>query len=95
MKGLVAELMEQHWEQLQGVDCCDVFANMRIRHEQNQVGSHHPLLVRPPKIGRIWLAARPAWCAMANVATPQSIPAYHHRCFSFSQAGPSCARQGA
>lgn len=38
MKGLLVELVEQHWEQLQGVDYCEVFANMRIRHDQNQVG---------------------------------------------------------
>jgi protein phosphatase-4 regulatory subunit 3 len=36
MKGLLAELVEEHWEQLQGVDYCEVFANMRIRHDQNQ-----------------------------------------------------------
>lgn len=36
MKGLLAELVEQHWEQLQSVDYCEVFANIRIRHDQNQ-----------------------------------------------------------
>jgi hypothetical protein len=50
LKGLLAELMEQHWEQLQGVDYCDVFKGMRIRHEQNQVG-HGALRMRwPPRL---------------------------------------------
>ncbi|EFN53416.1 hypothetical protein CHLNCDRAFT_58505 [Chlorella variabilis] len=36
LKGLLAELMDQHWEQLQGIDYCEVFQAMHIRHEQNQ-----------------------------------------------------------
>lgn len=35
---MLAEVVEHHWEQLQHVDYCEVFQNMRIRHEQNQVG---------------------------------------------------------
>lgn len=40
LKGLLAELMEQHWEQLREIDYCEVFKGMHIRHEQNQVGRH-------------------------------------------------------
>ncbi|KAL4852743.1 Serine/threonine-protein phosphatase 4 regulatory subunit 3 [Chlorella vulgaris] len=36
LKGLLAELVEQHWSQLEGIKYCEVFKQMHARYEQNQ-----------------------------------------------------------
>lgn len=36
IKGLLAELMDNHWQQLQSLDYCEVFRSMHLKHEQNQ-----------------------------------------------------------
>ena len=74
MKGLLAELMEHHWEELQGVDYCELFANMRIRHEQNQVGGWCTLGCTA------WLVAHPGLAATRlhsiTCCSRASAPAY-------------------
>ncbi|KAL4418834.1 hypothetical protein ABPG77_004074 [Micractinium sp. CCAP 211/92] len=60
LKGLLTDLMEHHWEQLQAVDYCEVFRNMHIKHEQNQDRVTVGKMEREPEALQAATAAREA-----------------------------------